>query len=114
MKRAMIGGICLLVSTLPANATPWAAQIVGEILAYASFCKAVEVDFVAMEYWARQRGVSVEQFKTRVGPDFRALNFGNEVAREKLADMSVGDVCAEAIRLYGPSGINVSGMVKLK
>lgn len=114
MNRAMIGVFSLLASALPVKAAPWAAQIVGEILAYASFCKAVEVDFVAMEYWARQRGVSVEEFKTRVGPDFRALNFGNEVAREKLDDMPVGDVCAEAIRLYGPSGINVSGMVKPK
>lgn len=114
MKSILIAGIALLASTLPANATKWAAEIAGEILAYSNLCQAVDVDYVAMEYWARQRGVELEQLKKRSGPEFDALMFGNEIARNKLRDMSVTDVCSEAIRLYGPDGINVSGMLKWK
>lgn len=105
----MIARLCLAATVaaalaMPALADQQAARMAGEILAYGSACPTVEIDYQAVELWAVLHGVDTAQIRARSGDDFIAVSAGRSRAASRLSGMGVGEVCAEALKLYGPEG----------
>ena len=97
-------------SSEPAARTDDAAgQIIGELFAYKQFCEVLRVDDEALNSWAIALGTDISRIDADGGRD-EAIAAAKR-AIPKLESRTISDVCAEALRLFGPRGALADGVL---
>ncbi|KEQ05729.1 hypothetical protein GV67_04005 [Pseudorhizobium pelagicum] len=114
MKAFIAAAAAILLAPLAVVAEERAAKIAGEVLAYGSACPTLEVDFAILERWAMLNEVDMIGVKGGYGRDYDAVRQGNTKAASSLRMRTVSETCDEALRLFGPKGTVIAGVMSQK